>query len=89
MSVYVDPIFNWGKTGQWSHMVADTLDELHTFAAGIGLKREWFQDHPDHPHYDLRPSKWALAKRHGAIEIPAIEVVRIARRARATAKAAR
>lgn len=34
------------------HLVADTLDELHEFAANIGLKREWFQDHPRHPHYD-------------------------------------
>jgi hypothetical protein len=85
MSVYVDPIFDWGKTGRWPHMVADTLDELHVFASTIGMRREWFQDHPDHPHYDLRPTKWALAKRHGAIETTAIEVLRVSRRSRAAA----
>jgi hypothetical protein len=35
------------------HLVAETLDDLHEFAQAIGLKREWFQDHPRHPHYDL------------------------------------
>lgn len=26
------------------HLTADTLDELHAFAARLGLKRVWFQD---------------------------------------------
>ena len=34
------------------HVIADTLEELHNFAQLIGLKREWFQDNPRHPHYD-------------------------------------
>jgi len=35
------------------HLVStSSLEELHDFAAGIGLKREWFQDHRI-PHYDL------------------------------------
>ncbi len=42
MSVYTDG----------THLMADTLTELHAFARRIGLKREWFQDHR-HPHYDL------------------------------------
>lgn len=35
------------------HLVADTLEELHEFASNIGMKSEWFQDHPSHPHYDI------------------------------------
>lgn len=35
------------------HLVADSLKELHEFAQKMGLKREWFQDHPRHPHYDI------------------------------------
>ena len=38
------------------HMVSDTsLDELHAFAALLGLERHWFQEPPEHriPHYDL------------------------------------
>ncbi len=34
-----------------------TLDELHAFAARLGLRREWFQEHPVAPHYDLTPAK--------------------------------
>jgi len=36
-----------------SHLVADTTKELHEFAEKVGLKRKWFQDHEDHPHYDI------------------------------------
>ena len=39
------------------HLVSDTnFDELHSFAAGIGLKREWFQD-KRLPHYDLTTNR--------------------------------
>ncbi len=34
------------------HLVADTLEELHTFAADIGIKRCWFHNNKKHPHYD-------------------------------------
>jgi Protein of unknown function (DUF4031) len=59
MSVYVDHAFAVGDWGRWSgggHMQADTLDELHAFAARIGMRREWFQSKPGRPendHYDL------------------------------------
>jgi len=35
------------------HLMANTLDELHAEARRKGLKREWFQNHPRHPHYDV------------------------------------
>jgi hypothetical protein len=59
MSVYVDHAFAVGDWGRWSgggHMQADTLDELHAFAARLGMRREWFQTKPERPendHYDL------------------------------------
>jgi hypothetical protein len=59
MSVYVDHAFAVGDWGRWSgggHLQADTLDELHAFAARIGMRREWFQTKPGRPendHYDL------------------------------------
>lgn len=31
----------------------DNLIELHKFAKQLGLKKEWFQSHRHHPHYDL------------------------------------
>jgi len=47
-------------------MWADTTCELHVFAEKIGMKLAWFQDHPIHPHYDLRKSKYLLAIQQGA-----------------------
>lgn len=79
MSVYVDSLFEWSN-GSWSHMMADSVDELHAFAAKLGLKRAWFQDKPGHPHYDLRPSKRVLAVRLGAVEVSRREMVELAKR---------
>ena len=35
------------------HLMAPTEAELHQVAASVGLKPEWFQAHPRHPHYDV------------------------------------
>lgn len=44
------------------HLISDVcLEELHYFAARIELKREWFQDHPRHPHYDLTSARMLSA----------------------------
>ena len=71
--VYVDQLRDWGwklrgKSTQSCHMAADTLEELHALAERIGLKRSWFQRVP-RPHYDLTPSKHALAVKAGAKEL--------------------
>jgi len=40
------------------HLVVDGLEEeLHLFAQSVGLKRQWFQDHSHHPHYDITTSR--------------------------------
>lgn len=68
LGVYVDnEQIRWrGKV--WCHLVADTLDELHRFAAEIGLKRAWFQDRASYPHYDVTLPVRAKAIRLGASE---------------------
>jgi hypothetical protein len=57
------------KYGRWvlSHMVADTLEELHKAAQWAGLDKKWFQDKPKRPHYDICQIRKELAIRHGAI----------------------
>ena len=70
--VYVDMLLNYGwKLGPSCHLLADSEDELHDFAAKIGMKRSWFQDGDTHtmPHYDLVASRRKLAVKNGAIEI--------------------
>ena len=78
MAVYVDPNLTWVKTRVWrydsvSHMYADSPEELHAFAAKIGLKRQWASDitQPDSGmlHYDLSPSKRRQAVAVGAMEV--------------------
>lgn len=81
MSVVVDEIREWPTKircfkGGSAHLMADTLDELHAFAKRLRLKREWFQDHPLHPHYDLTPEKHARALAIGALFVSAREQAR-------------
>lgn len=65
------------------HWVSDsTLKELHEFASEIGLKRAWFQDKPNFPHYDLT-TKNAIERAisAGATHISPKEIVRKLRHA--------
>lgn len=66
MSVYTDGV----------HLVAATTEELHEFAAKIGLKRAWFQDHRI-PHYDLMGGKKRMAIRAGAILVEPRQLLRM------------
>ena len=73
MIVYVDPPFRTIPTRRWrwgkaSHLWADTPEELHAFAAQIGLSRHWFQAHKYLPHYDLTMARRQVAVRRGAVE---------------------
>lgn len=63
---------------QWCHLFADKADcpELHAFAQRLGLKRDWFQG----DHYDIVPTKRAMAIRLGAVELDVSASVAIWRR---------
>ena len=64
--VFVDKVFFWPGKGSWCHMWADTAEELHEFAAKLGLKRDWFQDHRMLKHYDILPERRECAIKMGA-----------------------
>lgn len=74
MTVYVDDMKRRARVGRldaiWSHLMADTDDELHAFAARLGLRREWHQ-HTGTPisHYDVTETKRQQALRMGATPI--------------------
>jgi hypothetical protein len=61
-------------------LVADTIEELHTFAEVIGLRRSWYQDHIRHPHYDIFGYKVGVAIRHGAVWVSTRKVVEVSLR---------
>lgn len=76
MTIYVDRLENYGwkmrgRLVSSCHMFTDALDldELHAFAARIGMKRAWFQPHRIAPHYDLVESRRIAAIALGAVEI--------------------
>ncbi|RAI45276.1 DUF4031 domain-containing protein [Rhodoplanes roseus] len=69
MTVYVDDVQH--RFGQMimCHMWADTEDELHAMADGLGIARRWFQQPPKASwrHYDISLGKKRLALRRGAV----------------------
>jgi hypothetical protein len=81
MAVYVDDAFVAGDWGYWTgggHLQADTPEELHAFAAAIGMRRAWFQSKPGRPdrdHYDLTRGRREAAIAAGAIPETAREGV--------------
>jgi hypothetical protein len=103
LTVYVDsariPATVGGHRSRWSHLTADTIEELTAFGARIGLKAVWFQtckrkcgptDGCVHWHYDVTDPKRAEAVAAGAVEIDMrqLGIIISARRAAARAEAA-
>ena len=78
MTVYVDPLLRAEPVNRqarrhglyWCHMVASSIEELHSAARTLGINQRAFQG-GRMPHYDLTTAKRALALRHGALEVTA------------------
>jgi hypothetical protein len=74
VAVYVDDAYITATVGRhasrWCHLTADTQEELHEFAARIGLRRDWFQNEGKSTwHYDVTAGKRRQAVAAGAQEI--------------------
>lgn len=78
--IYVDEIRDWsvyGKTMKSCHMATDgDLEELHDFAAKLGLRRNWLHYSSIHPHYDLSKRYRERAIELGAIPVTSEELVK-------------
>ena len=84
MAVYVDAaIWHWAGR-RWCHMLADDVEELHGFAARLGVHRLLYQGPPrtSAPHYDITSFERERALRLGAIACSRAEIVAIYRRVR-------
>ena len=76
MSVYVDNgKISYGRM-KMSHMMADSLEELHDMADKLLLKREWFQPKSS-PHYDICQQRRKMALAYGAIEADRKKIVEL------------
>ena len=69
MTVYVDDAVTLWRGQRWAHLMADTLDELHAFAARLGIPRRAFQDKTSGAHYDVTEELREHALRLGAVAI--------------------
>jgi hypothetical protein len=89
LAVYVDePVWEW-RGRRWCHLLADDEEELHAFAARLGLRRAWFQTTPGRPwkdHYDLPEAVRLRAVELGATELTFREAARALARRRAAAR---
>jgi hypothetical protein len=96
MPVYIETPTDYGwvlrnKRVKSSHLLSDDVDltELHRIAQAGGMKRSWFQNHPDHPHYDIAASRYAGIVAAGAIEVDRNGLVAAVKRRREAVAAAK
>jgi hypothetical protein len=85
-AVYVDDaIWEW-RGLRWAHLLADDIDDLHRFAAALGIHRTSYQGPPrtSVPHYDLTAYERRRALAHGAIACSREEIVAVVRRMRSS-----
>lgn len=106
MAVYVDDAMIPAKVGRWNttwcHMIADSREELHAFAARLGLRPSYFQEskgiggNPPKPgsmaaegwHYDVTANKRERAIELGAVPIDYRELWDVIRRRQQRAQVA-
>lgn len=69
MTVYVDDAVTVWRGERWAHLMADKLDELHAFAAALGMPRRAFQDKTSGAHYDVTTALRERALALGAVAI--------------------
>jgi len=72
VAILVDPaVWPW-RGRQWAHLVSDSsYDELHAFAAALGIPRRAFQG----DHYDVPVAVREQAIALGAEPVPARELL--------------
>lgn len=70
------------RGARWGHLFCADLDQLHRFAARLGLRRAWFEEPPEArwPHYDITPKQRELAIQLGALAADRRTLVLVAMR---------
>jgi hypothetical protein len=73
VAILIDEPRWWWRGQRWCHLVSDaSLDELHAFAAGVGIPRRVFQG----DHYDVPEEYRAAMVAAGAVEVESRELLR-------------
>ena len=80
MAIYVDFMQIEFKGYKWCHLLADTLQELHDFAALIKLDGRLFHRHASYPHYDVTVQMRETAIAYGAIPADRKKIIECAKK---------
>jgi hypothetical protein len=73
VAILIDPPTWPGHGRVWSHLISDvSYDELHAFAAGLGVPARGF----DRDHYDVPSTLYEAAVAAGAVPVASRELVR-------------
>lgn len=83
MTVYVDDAAIVWRGKPRFHLCADSPQELHQFAAAIGVRPCWFHRGARFAHYDITAEQRQEALAAGAVALESRELVRLLRTRRA------
>ena len=78
MTAYVDDAAIEWKGKERFHLVADSVEELHRFAASVQINRCWFHRGAKYPHYDVTGKQRAAAIAAGAKPVTGRKLVLVA-----------
>ena len=75
MVVYLD----FPRKDGYSHLISDTIPNLHEFAKSIDVKRCWFENKrgKKRPHYDIKGEAINKAIELGAIQVSSKEIIKL------------
>ncbi|MGY8856989.1 MAG: DUF4031 domain-containing protein [Pseudomonadales bacterium] len=68
------------KGHKWCHMLADSLQELHDFAAFIDVDARLFHRNASYPHYDITVQMREIAIAQGAIPADRKKIIECAKK---------
>ncbi|MGP9688178.1 DUF4031 domain-containing protein [Psychrobacter sp. AOP22-C1-C5] len=80
MAIYVDFVRIEFKGHRWCHMLADTLQELHEFAALIDVDKRLFHRNASYPHYDVTVQMRETAIEYGALPADRKKIIECAKK---------
>ncbi len=80
MVIYVDFVCIEFRGHKWCHMLADTLQELHEFAALIDVDKRLFHRNASYPHYDVTVQMRETAIEYGALPADRRKIIECAKK---------
>lgn len=80
MAIYVDFVQIEYRGYRWCHMLADSLQELHEFAAFIEVDKRLFHRDASYPHYDVTVQMRENAIKNGALPADRKKIIECAKK---------